>query len=198
MINMNKKLLELYEKVKECKKCQLWKTRTNVVFGSGSPDSKIILVGEAPGYWEDQKGKPFVGAAGKFLDELLTIAELKREQVYIANILKCRPPRNRSPRTEEIKACTPFLDEQIEIIKPKIICTLGNFATSYILEKFGFKPQPIGKIHGKVFQVSNLLFQLKIIPLYHPAAGLYRAYMKDTLRKGWEIVKKELSKVKSI
>jgi DNA polymerase len=185
-------LLKLEREVENCERCDLHKTRTHVVFGDGSAEARIMLIGEAPGYWEDQKGKPFVGDAGKFLDELITIAGLKRNEIYIANILKCRPPGNREPKPEEIRACTPFLNKQIEIINPKIICTLGNYAASYILEKHGLKAESMGKMHGRVFKVSNLLFQLKIIPMYHPATALYKPYMREILRKDWELVKKEL------
>ncbi|MDI6826463.1 MAG: type-4 uracil-DNA glycosylase [Candidatus Aenigmarchaeota archaeon] len=185
-------LLVLKKEVETCTRCDLHKTRTNVVFGEGSANARIMLCGEAPGYWEDQKGRPFVGNAGKFLDELLSIAGLKREEVFIANILKCRPPGNREPRPEEIELCTSFLNKQIKIIKPRIICTLGNYATSYILEKYGFKSDSMGKIHGKVFRVSNLSTQLKIIPMYHPATALYKPYMKEVIKRDWKLIKEEL------
>jgi len=123
------------KEVKNCRKCDLHKQRSNSVAGEGLPHSTIMLIGEAPGYWEDQKGRPFVGAAGKFLDELLRIAGLERKDVFITNILKCRPPRNREPTQEEIRACTPYLNRQIDIIKPRLIITLGNVATFYILKK---------------------------------------------------------------
>ena len=188
-----KKLVELREKVERCKKCELWKTRTRVVFGDGWSSAKVMLVGEAPGRNEDIRGKPFVGPAGKFLDELLRLAGLKRETIYITNILKCRPPKNRAPRVGEIYACTPYLDEQIKYIRPKVICTLGNFATSYILKKFGFNPQPIGRIHGNVFEVESAPFRLRIIPSYHPATALYKPYMKEVLRRDWTSLKIKLS-----
>ncbi len=195
MINKEETLQKLAEEIKNCKKCELYKTRTNPVPGEGNPNTSILLIGEAPGYWEDIKGKPFVGAAGKFLNELLAISRLEREDVYICNILKCRPTfegKNRPPKPEEIKACTPYLDKQIKIIGPKIICTLGNFATSYILQKFGFKPESVGEVHGKVFEVNSLMGKMKIIPLYHPAAGLHKPPMKEIIRKDWERVKEEI------
>jgi len=148
------------EEIKNCKRCNLWKTRNNIVIGEGSLNADIMFIGEAPGYYEDKQGRPFVGKAGKILDELLNSVELKREEIYITNILKCRPPGNRDPLPEEIKACTPYLDRQIEIIKPKKICTLGNFATNYIFSSFGLKPESIGKIHGKVFKAR---ISLKIL-----------------------------------
>ncbi len=180
---------KLEGEVKDCKKCGLWKTRNNPVVGEGSLNSGIMFIGEAPGHNEDQQGKPFVGRAGKVLDELLALANLKREDVYIGNIIKCRPPKNRNPMPEEIKACTPYLDRQISIIKPRIICTLGNFATAYILEKFGLKPESIGKVHGRVFRVRNLLLDTKIIPLYHPASAVYNPNKKPMLMSDFSSIR---------
>lgn len=182
------KLKEIDGKIKTCSKCPLCKTRKFPVPGDGNVDAKIILIGLGPGYHENLQGKPFVGAAGKFLNELLELVGLKREEVYITNIIKCYLPDNKATE-EEIKACTPYLDKQMEIIKPKVILTLGSVASSYILQKFGFNPQTIGKIHGKIFQTRNLLFRAKIIPMYHPASALYNAGMKETLRVDWENVK---------
>ncbi len=190
---MNK--TELINKIKEhievCKKCELWKTKTNPVIGEGSLDSEIIFIGEAPGFNEDKQGKPFVGQAGKIFDELLNSVGLKREEIYITNIIKCRPPENRNPTSEEITACSFYLDRQIEIIKPKIICCLGNFATSYVMKKFNLREeiQGISKIHGKVFSVSTLFGSMKIIPLYHPAVVTYNINMLDILTKDFEKIK---------
>jgi len=183
------KLEEIEKEIRTCSKCPLHKTRKLPVPGEGKVDSKIILIGLGPGYYENQQGKPFVGAAGKFLDELLQLAGLSRKGVYIANIIKCYLPNN-MPTQEEIKTCTPFLDRQIEIIKPRIIVTLGNIATTYILKKFGLKPESMFKIHGKIFQVNNLLLQAKIIPMYHPASALYNPGMKDILRTDWKNLRK--------
>ncbi len=171
----------LAEQVRACRKCALSETRNNAVVGDGSLDAKIMLVGEAPGFNEDAQGLPFVGKAGKFLDELLSSAGLKRTDVYIANILKCRPPGNRNPETGEIKACTPYLDRQLAIIRPRTICPMGNFAAAYILEKFGLKADSIGRIHGRVFRVRNLMLDARIIPLYHPASAVYNPNMRYTL-----------------
>ena len=178
------RLLKLVEEAKKCVKCRLHKTRTNVVVGEGPLNSLIMLVGEAPGYWEDKQGKPFVGAAGKLLDKLLALAGLDRSKVYITNVVKCRPPGNREPKPDEIEACKGYLDEQISLIKPKIICTLGNVASAYLLQKFGFQFQPMVRIHGKVFEVN----QLKIIPLYHPATALYKPPIKKVLEEDWRLV----------
>ncbi len=181
-IEMNKTQLlnELKKEVEKCRRCPLSKTRTKVVFGTGSMDARLMIVSEAPGYWEDQKGEPFVGAAGKVLNELLESIEVKREEIYIANILKCRPPSNRNPQKEEIEACASYLDRQIEIIRPRVICTLGNYSTKYIFEKYALEKQiqGISKIHGKVFEPKTLFESIKIIPLYHPAVATYNPNMK--------------------
>jgi DNA polymerase len=187
-----KEVKSIEEEVKNCRKCPLWETRTNPVVGEGSLNPKVMFIGEAPGYNEDKEGRPFVGKAGKVLDELLESIGLKREEVYIANVLKCRPPNNRDPKPEEIKACTPYLNRQISIIKPKIICTLGNFATSYILEKFGIKPDNIGKIHGNVYRIKNLMIDTNIIPLYHPAAAIYNPERKAVLIEDFRKIKNVL------
>ena len=182
------KLRKIEDEIKACRKCPLYKTRKNPVPGEGDPDARIMLIGLGPGREEDRQGRPFVGAAGKFLNELLTLAGLKREEVFIGNVMKCLLPHNIATE-EQIKACTPYLDRQIDIIKPKIIITLGNVATSYILQKFGFKPQSISRVRGKVFRVSNLFYQLKIIPMYHPATALYNPRMKEVLREDWKKIK---------
>ena len=176
------------ERISGCKRCGLYKTRTNPVVGEGSLKAKIMFIGEGPGFNEDVQGRPFVGRAGKFLDELLGSAGLLRKDVYIANILKDRPPNNRNPQPEEINACTPHLDRQIALINPETICPMGNFAAAYIMEKFGHKAEPIGKIHGKVFKVSNLILNSRIIPLYHPASAIYNPNMRVLLMEDFRIL----------
>ncbi len=185
-------LERIEQSIKACKRCELWKTRTNPVAGAGSLSAKIVLVGEAPGYYEDLKGEPFVGKAGKVLDESLESIGLQRNDVYIANVLKCRPPGNRNPATEEIRACTPYLDAQLEIIQPEIVATLGNFSLSYIFDKFGLKKDKISRIHGKVFTVSTIagIKIKKIIPLYHPAVATYNPNMKGALIEDFKVLKK--------
>lgn len=161
-------LKELLGRVNECQQCELGKTRTNAVLGSGSAGSLLMFVGEAPGYHEDQQGIPFVGRAGKLLDKLLAGIGLTRDEVYVANVLKCRPPDNRDPLTSEIDTCRPFLEEQISIIKPRIVCTLGNFSTKLL----SGKPDGISRIHGRPQEMpghENIL----LFPVYHPAAALY-------------------------
>lgn len=169
--------------------------RTNAVPGSGSYDAKIMFVGEAPGYWEDQKGLPFVGRAGKVLDELLTEISLKRDDVYITNIVKCRPPNNRDPDEDEIKACSPYLDRQIDIIRPKVIVPLGRHSMSYLLRKFGFEPEPISRIHGKIFEARTLFGRIIIMPMYHPAVALYKPQLREELRNDFKKLKEILDNV---
>jgi len=175
-----------------CKKCGLYKERMNPVPGAGNPKAEIIFVGEAPGANEDMRGIPFCGAAGRVLDRLLEKAGIRREDIYITNILKCRPPENRNPREEEIKACVPYLERQMAIIKPRIICCLGNFAVSYIMRKFGLgnKIRGISKIHGKIFSVQTLFDSIEIIPFYHPAVAIYNVNMINILEKDFEVLRK--------
>ncbi|WP_456422871.1 type-4 uracil-DNA glycosylase [Thermococcus sp.] len=186
---------KLEERIRNCRKCPLGELRTNAVPGSGSYYAKVMFVGEAPGYWEDQKGLPFVGRAGKVLDELLSEIGLSRDEVYITNIVKCRPPENRDPTEEEIKACSPYLDRQIDIIRPKVIVPLGRHSMRYILTKFGFEPEPISKIHGKTFETRTLFGKLVIMPMYHPAAALYKPPIREELRKDFVKLAKLLEEI---
>jgi len=188
----NEAMKKLEEKIKTCRKCPLGELRTNAVPGSGSYEAKIMFVGEAPGYWEDQKGLPFVGRAGKVLDELLAGIGLKREEVYITNVVKCRPPNNRDPTEEEINACSPYLDKQIDIIRPKIIVPLGRHSMTYILKKFSFEPEPISKIHGKIFEARTLFGKIVIMPMYHPAVALYKPQLREELEKDFKKLKETL------
>jgi len=185
------KMNKIEQEIRNCKKCGLSKTRNKPVVGEGSLDAKIMFIGEAPGFNEDMQGQPFVGKAGQLLDELLASAGLERAEIYITNILKCRPPKNRNPQPEEIKACTPYLDRQIAIIKPVTLCPMGNFAATYIMEKFGHKAESIGRIHGRVFKVRNLLLDARIIPLYHPASAVYNPAMKFILIADFKLIKGE-------
>ncbi len=166
----------LAEEIKKCRKCELWKSRKNPVIGDGSVNARIMFIGEAPGRKEDETGKPFVGAAGKILDEALKSNGIERREVYITNVVKCRPPGNRDPSVEEINACSPYLEMQIDIIKPEIIATLGRFSASYILSRYGFSYTSMSSIHGRVFE--DRLNGVKLIPLYHPAACIYNPQLK--------------------
>ncbi|MGC8771001.1 MAG: uracil-DNA glycosylase [Brevinematia bacterium] len=159
------KLEELKKKTLECKKCELYKTATNLVFSDGDYNSKLVFVGEAPGEDEDLQGKPFVGRAGKLLTATIEEFGLLRQKVYICNILKHRPPGNRNPEPEEVAVCSPFLLEQLEIIKPKLIVTLGNFSTKFLLDT----KEGISKLRGIVRKSP---YGYDILPTYHPAAVL--------------------------
>ena len=173
-------LAEIREEVSTCKACSLCEGRTNVVFGEGNPHARVMIIGEAPGKNEDLQGKPFVGAAGKFLDELLEVAGLKREDVFIANVLKCRPPSNRNPKPEEIEACATFLRQQTQTISPDIIVTLGNFATQFILRT----GVGITHLRGTVQRAGRFL----VLPVFHPAAAIYDRSKRDVLLSDFERV----------
>ncbi len=185
-------LKDLNKEISSCTKCKLSKTRTNVVLGDGNPNTDVLFIGEAPGRNEDLKGKPFVGRAGQVLDKLLDSIGLDRKDVYIANILKCRPPNNRNPLTSEIKTCTPYLDKQIEIIQPRIIATMGNFATSYILEKYNLKKEKISNVHGKIFFVNTITGKMKITPIFHPAVVTYDKNKMSQMKEDFKKISEEL------
>ncbi len=185
-MNIDKDLKKIKEEVVSCRKCSLYKTRTYPVIGKGSHQAKIIFVGEGPGYREDQKGEPFVGAAGKILDELLESVNIKREDVYIANLLKCRPPKNRDPELNEIKACLPYLERQISLINPSVVCTLGRYAMEVFIKRFNLKEGTISQFHGRTFETDDF----KFIPLYHPAVAVYNAGMKQVLKEDFKVLTK--------
>lgn len=166
---------ELRAQVAACHACPLADGRTQTVFGDGDPHARVMIVGEAPGKNEDLQGVPFVGAAGKYLDELLGIAGLARNEVFIANVLKCRPPGNRDPQAEEIQTCTPFLREQTRTIDPEYIVTLGNFATKFILKT----DWGITRLHGQLHQAGRF----KVFPIFHPAAALYDVRKREALEE---------------
>lgn len=188
-------LRKIKEEVVDFKESPLYQERVkNKVFpviGEGSHQAKIMFIGEAPGKNEAATGRPFCGAAGKILDKLLDSVEIKREEVYITNIVKDRPPFNRDPLPEEIAVYGPFLDRQIDIIQPKVIATLGRFSMAYIMQKFGLTEQlaPISKLHGKVLETNTSYGPIKIIPLYHPAVAVYRGGNIEELKKDFQILK---------
>ncbi len=162
----------------DCQRCALAATRTHLVFGVGNPTARVMLIGEAPGRTEDAKGEPFVGAAGQLLDELLAHAGLTRSEVYIANILKCRPPNNRDPLPDEIETCTPFLREQIRVIGPGILVTLGNFASRFVLRT----DEPISRLRG----VPRTAGRFTVLPVFHPAAAIYDRTKRASLEADFE------------
>ena len=162
-----------------CTRCRLAQGRTQVVFGVGNARADLMFVGEAPGFHEDKQGIPFVGQAGKLLDQLLAGIGLERSEVYIANVLKCRPPGNRDPQPDEIESCEPHLFKQIELIQPKVVATLGNFATKLL----SGKPTGITRVHGQDQQVTLGGNRVLLYPLYHPAAALYTPAMLKVLQE---------------
>ena len=174
----NQKLLEnLHKKITNCHRCSLYKNAQNVVPGEGNKQAKIMFIGEAPGRIEDETGKPFVGRAGKLLDQLLNSIQLKRSSVFITSVVKHRPPKNRQPKTVEIRACSFWLKHQLTIIRPKLIVTLGRFGMEYFLPK-----EKISKIHGTIKMIElNGLGKVAIFPVYHPAAGLRSTRNKNKL-----------------
>lgn len=162
-------LAELYREIANCQGCALAGSRTRVVPGEGPEDAELLFVGEAPGWHEDQQGRPFVGAAGAFLDDLLALIGRSRTDVYIGNVIKCRPPGNRDPMSQEMEACRQWLDRQIEIIAPKVLVTLGRYSLARFLPN-----ESIGKVHGKARRVGGLV----CYPMYHPAAALHQASLR--------------------
>jgi uracil-DNA glycosylase len=167
-------LEEIAAEVRRCQRCPLYKGALKGVPGEGDPDAEVMLVGEAPGWHENQQGRPFVGAAGQFLNDLLRSVGLRREQVFIANVIKHRPPDNRDPLPDEMAACLPYLDRQIEIIDPRVIVTLGRFS----MARF-FPGERISRIHGLARRHGNRL----VLPLYHPAAALHQGTLRRTVEE---------------
>lgn len=164
---------ELRVQVESCRRCPLCDGRTQTVFGVGNPHARVMFIGEAPGKNEDLQGEPFVGAAGHYLNELLGCAGLRREDVFIANVLKCRPPGNRDPRPEEIQTCTPFLREQTRTIDPEVLVMLGKFSTQFVLKT----QVGITRLHGRVQRAGKFL----VFPIFHPAAALYDGAKREAL-----------------
>lgn len=178
-------LQSLREEIGDCHRCKLYKERTQIVFGIGNPKSEIVFVGEAPGRDEDLKGEPFVGEAGQLLTKIIEAMKLKRQDVYIANVVKCRPPANRNPEADEIESCEPFLIRQLEIIKPKIICALGTFAAQTLLKT----KEKISALRGNFYYYHDI----KVMPTYHPAYLLRNPVDKKLV---WEDMKKIIKELK--
>ncbi len=175
-------LQELALTLRDCQRCKLARLgRTQVVFGVGNPQATIMFVGEGPGFHEDRQGEPFVGAAGKLLNELLESAGLSRPEVYIANVIKCRPPNNRDPEPDEVEICKPFLLQQIQLIQPKLVCSLGNWATQTLMEK----KVGISKVRGQAIPLKDFV----LFPLFHPAAALHQGSLIEPLREDFKKLK---------
>ena len=182
-------LTELYQQIALCHKCDIAKLRTKVVPGEGAENAEIIFIGEAPGWHEDQQGRPFVGQAGQFLDRLLASINLNRQQVYIANVIKCRPPDNRDPLPAEIQNCYQWLDSQIEIIKPKMIVTLGRYSMARY-----FPGKSISKIHGTAVKRDNVIYYA----MYHPAAALHQQSLKQAIETDMQKIPRLLAETKNV
>lgn len=194
MENRTEQMRKIKDEIMAAKDSPLYEYRVKnkyfPVIGEGSHMAKIMFIGEAPGKNEAETGHPFCGASGRVLDELLALIGIKRKEVYITNIVKDRPPENRDPLPNEIEFYAPFLDRQIEILKPEVIATLGRFSMAYIMKKFGLESElkSISQIHGKVFSTETSYGLIKMIPLYHPAVAVYGTN-KEILRKDFEILK---------
>jgi len=174
-----------------CTRCRLAEGRTQVVFGNGDPDADLMFVGEAPGFHEDKQGFPFVGQAGKLLDQLLAGIDLTRDKVFVANVLKCRPPGNRDPMPDEIEACESHLFRQVELIQPKVVATLGNFSTKLL----SGKQLGITRVHGQEQQVTLGGRSVLLYPLYHPAAALYTPAMLEVLQEDFRRIPELLGRI---
>jgi DNA polymerase len=186
-MNAKEILDEVATQVTSCEKCQLHFSRKNSVPGEGPANSEIMFIGEGPGFYENEQGRPFVGQAGKFLDELLEMAGLKRELVFICNVVKCRPPGNRDPEPQELQACNTYLDRQIEAINPHVIVTLGRFSMAKFL------PQArISGIHGHAMLVNDRM----IVPMFHPAAALHQPSLKPQIIEDFKKLPQYLEQIK--
>jgi uracil-DNA glycosylase len=183
-------LVDVYNQASVCEKCPLSETRDRVVFGSGNADADLMFVGEAPGAEEDRQGLPFVGRAGAFLTELLEEIGLRREDIFIANVLKCRPPGNRDPQPEEIDSCRPYLEQQVELIQPRVIGTLGNFATKLLTAN----QTGITKVRGTAQEHLIGGRDLYLLPLFHPAAGLRTPRVAEQLREDFRVIPELLAR----
>jgi DNA polymerase len=177
-------LAQVAAEVRVCPLCELCRSRTHAVPGEGNPEARVMLIGEGPGHHEDQQGKPFVGASGKFLSELLLNAGLSREEVFITNVVKCRPPGNRDPLPDEIAACRPYLRRQVELIDPDVIVTLGRFSMAHF-----FPGERISKIHGQPKEINGRLY----VPMYHPAAALHQGALRATIQEDFDKLPKLLA-----
>jgi uracil-DNA glycosylase family 4 len=178
-------LKQVAQETAVCQKCQLHFGRKNAVPGEGPANAKIMFIGEGPGFYENEKGRPFVGAAGKFLEELLAGIGMRREQVFIGNVVKCRPPGNRDPQSEEILACSNYLDRQIAAINPQVIVTLGRFSMAKFLPN-----AKISQVHGQSFQTNGRL----VVPMYHPAAALHQPSLKPEVERDFSHLPDLISK----
>ena len=182
-------LSELYAQIRNCTRCLLSQGRTRAVPGEGPEDAELMFIGEAPGFHEDRSGRPFVGAAGKFLDELLASIDVRRDQVYIANVIKCRPPGNREPLPNEIEACRPYLDRQIALIRPRLVVTLGRFSMARY-----FPGAKISAIHGQPRKIGGVIYY----PMFHPAAALHQPGLRRTVEEDMQKIPRLLAEADQV
>lgn len=182
-------LSELYAQIRNCTRCSLSQGRTRAVPGEGPEDAELMFIGEAPGFHEDRSGRPFVGAAGKFLDELLASIDVRRDQVYIANVIKCRPPGNREPLSNEIEACRPYLDRQIALIRPRLVVTLGRFSMARY-----FPGAKISAIHGQPRKIGGVIYY----PMFHPAAALHQPGLRRTVEEDMQKIPRLLAEADQV
>lgn len=181
-------LEDLSNAICDCKKCPLSKSRTNAVPGTGKPDAEILFIGEGPGETEDRQGKPFIGEAGKFLDEMLASVNLTRDEVFITNVVKCRPPHNRDPLDEEVRICTSnYLFSQIKVVKPKLIVTLGRHSMHLFFPQI----KSVSQVHGKAFKKAGQVY----LVLYHPAAALHQVNLRETLKEDFLQIPKIMNQI---
>ncbi len=180
------KLEQINQEIRSCTRCQLHLSRSNAVPGEGSDEATVMFIGEGPGFHEDKQGRPFVGAAGQFLNELLASIDLERQDVYITNVVKCRPPANRDPLPEEIEACRAYLDRQIELIRPKMIVTLGRFSMARY-----FPNAKISVIHGRAKKMGGVLYY----PMYHPAAALHQPSLRRVVQEDMEKIPQLIAEI---
>jgi len=182
----------IFNEIRSCRKCRLHESRTNPVPGEGPLTARVVVIGEAPGRKEDESGTPFVGSAGKFLNTLLESAGLKREEVFITNIVKCRPPGNRKPRRDEISQCLGYLSRQLRLLKPRVLILLGNTAAETIYGLAGVEWHGVMKDHGKVFEIKVFGVEALSIPTFHPAAALYNPRLKNIILEDFTKVVKPI------
>lgn len=182
----------LESEILNCKKCRLWRGRRNAVPGEGPLDSKVMFIGEAPGRQEDVEGRPFVGAAGKLLTELLESNGMRRSTVYITNIVKCRPPNNRDPLEDEVEACNSYLERQVKNLKPKLIVCLGRHAAKHLFKKAGLEYKSMAKMRGVFYEVKVYGVKTFLTATYHPAAALYKPQIREYLEKDFKLLSKRV------
>ncbi len=185
--SVSRSLKDVRAALGDCRRCRLAETRRRIVFGSGNPDARLVFVGEAPGYEEDRRGEPFVGPAGQLLTRIIGAIEMTREDVYILNVLKCRPPKNRNPLPEEVAACAPFMAQQIQLIKPDFICALGRFAAQTLLET----ERPISRLRGRFHDYKGI----QLMPTFHPS---YLLHHPEKKRDVWQDMQKLMAAMRKI